>query len=150
MILELANEKFTYKHTRKLISTGIILLMIITSVGTLRMIKISNIRHPQGIEEVASWLHNKGITQGYTTFWNGNVLTELTNGEIEAWVVEDLSTMKIYHFLQNTSHASEKPNGKYFVLTKDESERKEYDKEGKYEDRIAYQDENGFTIYVFD
>ena len=149
VILELASEKFIYKHTRKLISAGIILLLVFTSVGTLRMIKISNIRHPQGIEEVASWLHNKGITQGYTTFWNGNVLTELTNGEIEAWVVEDLSTMKIYHFLQNTSHASEKPDGKYFVLTKDESERKEYDKEAKYEDRIAYQDDNGFTIYVF-
>ena len=150
VVIELSTEEFTFKYTRCIISGAVICSLAITSIGTVHMIMRNSFRHPQGIEYVADWLVNQGLTEGYSTFWNGNVLTEVTNGKIEAWVVDDLYTMSIYAFLQNTQHATETPESKYFVLVKGEDELYAFDSTGEKADRIAYQDENGFTVFVFD
>lgn len=62
---------------------------------------------------------------GYATFWNANVLTELSNGKIEVWSwgVESsdefrnmTSPDEIYEWLQLKDHKKERPEGKVFIL----------------------------------
>ena len=35
--------------------------------------------------DLAAFLVNNGYTQGYASFWDGNILTELSDGRIEVW-----------------------------------------------------------------
>lgn len=72
---------------------------------------------------ISEHLVKGGYENGYATFWNGNILTELSNGSINVWVlgtayedqdVEDLSD--IFRWLQYKSHVTVHPNGKTFVL----------------------------------
>ena len=47
----------------------------------------STMKHPEITDvqrERAAFLQESGLTFGYATFWNANVITELTNGEVEA------------------------------------------------------------------
>ena len=86
---------------------------------------------------------------GYSSYWSANVLTELSNGEIEVWCFHDNNVTKnMFEWLQLTKHSKEKPKGKVFViLNKDEIENvefKEYDKLNK-----IYSDKNR-AVYIFD
>ena len=79
--------------------------------------------------ELVPKLINDGYTSGYSTFWNGNVLTELSNGKIDMWVwhyndqiKKDVSIHRLYKWLQKTSHHNNNPNGKCFILL-DKKER---------------------------
>lgn len=75
---------------------------------------------------IANYLEEEKITSGYATFWNANVLTELSNGKIEVWSwgvpyddegrIEMESIDDIYCWLQLKTHKIEKPKGKVFVL----------------------------------
>lgn len=70
-------------------------------------------------EIAADWLTERGFTQGYANFWNGNTLTEASNGEIEVWCLADdahWSELKIHTLCQEKRHLTEKPEGKIFLL----------------------------------
>ena len=47
--------------------------------GTMKHPEITDVQR-----ERAAFLQENGLTFGYATFWNANVITELTNGEVEA------------------------------------------------------------------
>lgn len=74
-------------------------------------------------KEIARYLTENGYLTGYATFWNANVLTELTNGQIEVYAWNDSALMNevenvddINEWLQKKSHSSVKPTGKVFTL----------------------------------
>ena len=71
--------------------------------------------HGGGLETVAGWLEDQGYTRGWATFWQANVITELTDGAIEMWQTEDLASLQMRPWLQKTSHAAP-PEGRAFVL----------------------------------
>lgn len=71
--------------------------------------------HGGGLETVAGWLKDQGYTRGWATFWQANVITELTDGAIEMWQTEDLASLQMRPWLQKTSHAAP-PEGRAFVL----------------------------------
>ncbi|MGN0167131.1 MAG: hypothetical protein ACI4AB_03745, partial [Acetatifactor sp.] len=71
--------------------------------------------------EIAETLVEQDYCEGYATFWNANVLTELSDGKIEVWTwldiqddIEDVDD--IYPWLQKRSHAASHPEGKVFIL----------------------------------
>ncbi len=72
--------------------------------------------------EILKVLEDGDYTNGYASFWNGNVYTELSNGEIEVWVFQDIVLKEtdnfddLYRWLQVKEHTSTKPSGKVFVL----------------------------------
>lgn len=71
--------------------------------------------------QVAAFLQENDYDDGYATFWNGNVMTELTNGEIEMWCVNGLAgdfraEESIYQWLQAKDHMEKMPTGKTFLL----------------------------------
>ena len=102
-------------------------------------------------EDVLAYLLDNDLTFGYATFWNGNVLTELSNGEVEVAGVSTINKDSISYFQWLTFAKYHEPGyheGKVFILlAKSELEAfqsTELSKEGE----LAYQD-SGYTVYVF-
>lgn len=63
-------------------------------------------------------LVTEGYTQGVATFWNSNVLTELSGGAIEMWTIQNLNDgeARIFRWLQQTDHDTRRPEGKVFLI----------------------------------
>jgi len=85
--------------------------------------KYSEQDNTEEYRQIAEYLVENEYLNGYGTFWNGNVLTELSDGRIEVWtwnVGEMLGNLKdinwIYDWLQPVEHAGKIPDGKVFVL----------------------------------
>ena len=102
-------------------------------------------------EDVLAYLLDNDLTFGYATFWNGNVLTELSNGEVEVAGVSTINKDSIGYYQWLTFAKYHEPGyheGKVFILlAKSELEAfqsTELSKEGE----LAYQD-SGYTVYVF-
>ena len=77
------------------------------------------------LRNIASVLQNEQCTEGYATFWNANVLTELSNGVIDVWVWRELensptawvqSIDDTYQWLQLTSHYGTHPKEPFFLI----------------------------------
>lgn len=104
-------------------------------------------------EQVVSWLEDNGYDQGYSTFWNGSNLTELSDGKIEIWglttdsVVSDWSECRINEWLQVKSHMTSQPEGTVFLLLDDQ----EVEEAGSlpFEEEPAYS-ERGYCVWIFD
>ena len=95
------------------------------------------------LETVCDWLVENGYTQGYATFWYGNVLTELSNGELEIWTVDDMTRMNLHEWLQDMAH-TEEPEGEVFLFIDPAVTRDDL----PYMDRVrvVYEDDCGFQI----
>lgn len=114
----------------------------------------------KGQREAAQALVEQGYTQGYATFWNANVLTELSNGQLEVWHWNDgkqhIETLEdfndIYPWLQAKSHLTNPPEGKVFVLlSANEDYYYEFTKKFSQE-HVIYRAENyydyGYKDYI--
>ena len=67
-------------------------------------------------EEVADWLVDNGYTQGFATFWNGNVLTEASDGALEMYVFDNWGQDVLFEWLQSKEHITNLPEGEVFVF----------------------------------
>lgn len=73
--------------------------------------------------DLAAFLVNNGYTQGYASFWDGNILTELSDGRIEVWGLAQNTEPEVRAWLQNTSHTTQPPDGPvFFVISRWEEE----------------------------
>lgn len=105
-------------------------------------------------EDITNYLLDNNLTQGYGTFWNANVLTELSNGKIEMWVLNpDMSEgISIYDWLQSKDHLNGVPNNTEIFLISSTTNilgdsKEEFDA-SSFEDYKVY--ENGdYRIFVF-
>ena len=114
--LEGETEHFRIPHARRAAAVAFSVCILATSVGSSLRYFTSGYRTNPHLAEVCTWLQDQGYTQGYATFWNGNVLTEWSDGEIEMWVTQDFATLQPHQWLQKTSHA-QPPEGPVFLLT---------------------------------
>lgn len=75
----------------------------------------------RALREAARFLAQSDYKKGYASFWIGNLTTELSNGEAEVWVWNDIGLAElsdpddIVTWLQSKSH-DEPPEGKVFIL----------------------------------
>lgn len=78
------------------------------------------------LRKIAVFLTENGYKEGYATFWNGNVLTEYTNGYLDVWISSDElnegdTNDRTFEWLQLKSHVYEHPEGKVFwILSEDQ------------------------------
>ena len=79
--------------------------------------------------ETAGFLKDSEYKNGYATFWNANILTEISNGELNMYVWKvtnddgtDFNKVRdidhLFSWLQSTKHIEIKPQGKVFALYK--------------------------------
>ena len=105
--------------------------------------------------EILKVLEDNDYKNGYASFWNGNVYTELSNGEIEFWVFQDTdlenvqSFDELYQWLQIKDHMSNKPSGKVFVLLSNEEYKSTPLKKYLNEDNVIYNSGN-YIIFGYD
>lgn len=82
------------------------------------------------LRKISNVLISQNYYQGYSTFWHANVLTELSDGAIEVWdwldsgtngenILQVTSINQIHKWLQYTTHETEYPSGKTFILLND-------------------------------
>ena len=125
LVLQLYFEKATFRLSMvKPMFIAVFWVSIgATSISTVRNFFENGMRINPDLEPVSEFLVANGYTKGYASFWNGNVLTEWSNGSIEVWVTNDFNTLQSYQWLQKQSHCYP-PQGEIFVLTS-KSELKE-------------------------
>ena len=109
------------------------------------------VRTSPAYSRMANVLLENGYRNGYATFWNANNLTELSDGAIEVWSVEEFNedtprNPAIYRWLQEKSHDTERPTGKTFVVWSAE-EFAQYGKQNfSYLGKIVFQDDD-FVVF---
>lgn len=76
--------------------------------------------------EIVNFLLENDYNNGYSTYWNANLITELSNGKIDSYVwtssIENIADVDdLYRWLQVKSHKDNPPTDKVFiVLSKEE------------------------------
>ena len=138
------------------VKTGLLLLLgggIVIS-GIFRFARYGSLDKTAEFRRIVTYLAEEDVFAGYATFWNGNVLTELSDGTIEVWVWEDdVSAQQdvdtVLLWLQDGAHQDTVPEGRTFLLlTRDEYAL--YQKKEALEQRKAdYQSEN-YLLFLFD
>lgn len=73
---------------------------------------------------VVKLLQEEGVAKGYATFWSGNVLTELSDGGIEVWCLENTPSETgiddLLDWLQRADHLTTHPEGPVFLFLSEE------------------------------
>lgn len=142
---------------KKLIIGIITLIILLNSFINYQKLRTNN--YSLEFHEISRILKEEGYKNGYATFWNGNLLTEISNGDIEMYVwldscpdgscIKDLENIdKMMEWLQSISHVSKKPEGKVFMLFKSTEINYFPWKENLKEENIVYNSEN-IIIYGF-
>ena len=143
---------------KKGITIGLLIaLMLICGADNYREIA-AEAESSESIErsEISDYLVENGYVDGYATFWNGNVFTELSNGQINVWTLgtafgidadDDLNS--IYPWLQYKSHSISHPEGKTFVLLTIDESKKETMFSKLPVDNVIYRSDN-YLIYGFE
>ena len=101
-------------------------LMLIT--GAFRYKTLSERNDLAELKKIAVFLTENGYRDGYATFWNGNVLTELSNGYLDVWISSDElnegeNNDRTFEWLQKKSHVCEHPEGKVFWVLSEAQRR---------------------------
>lgn len=120
--LEIGTEKYVLKYSRLLIFNVTMLAMLVTSIGTIH----SELAWPfhfynakPGMIEVAAFVQENGYTEGVGSFWVSNLITELSDGNVEMWSIDEPENFEVYPWLQVTSHSEGLPSGRYFVISEE-------------------------------
>lgn len=112
--------KYAKIQKKQLLVAGLVVLMGIS--GALHYSTLNQTDKTQEYREIVKTVSEKGYKEGYSAFWNGNVLTELSNGEVEMriWTDVGMNTLEnidtTYEWLQITGHSETKPQGPVFLL----------------------------------
>ena len=114
--MEGETEDFRLPFARKAAALAFCLCFVATSISATQQFFAQNYRGNPHLEEVTDWVTQQGYTQGYATFWNANVVTEWSSGQLEMWCVRDFNTMITSPRLQKISHQTP-PQGALFLLT---------------------------------
>ena len=103
--------------------------------------------YPTELEDIAWCLMDEWAYEGYATFWNANVLTEITGGEIEVFAVEEWKNGTINEWLQRKDHLDRRPEGTVFALFRARDWKE--GEPGFDSDRLVYASDE-FYVVVYD
>ena len=109
------------EHVKKAVTA--VFLAAVAAGCVLLLVRMDGVDETLEKRVMADKLVEEGYENGYATFWNGNVMTELSGGKIQMWVWSETTWDQhgtdvdaMYQWLQLTSHDTERPTGKVFVL----------------------------------
>lgn len=128
---------------RRGLALGFAAAIVCTSISTTIQFVKAPPRGDPHMETICDWLVENGYTKGYATFWYANVLTELSNGQLELWTVDDMGRMNLHEWLQDVRH-NEQPEGAVFFIL-DPSVQKD-DQICREFAQVVYEDDFGFMI----
>lgn len=116
MAIEIKTEDLHLPGTRVAMAVVLSCALTFCSVNNVRQ----EIEHPTlahiGLDKVADWLVDNGYKEGYSTFWNGNAMTEMTSGKLDVWVSGDLNVIGVDNWLQPTYHLERAPEKPFLLI----------------------------------
>lgn len=123
-LLLVAVRYTSWKHNGR--SNVLVVMLLVLTFASMpgKYLEIVNTDRTKYLRLIEEHLSESGIVNGYAPFWCGNILTELSNGEIDVWVwashagdtnkISDIVSPRPW--LQLKSHTTDKPTGKVFLL----------------------------------
>lgn len=178
MIYTVTNMGYTERYVIPFIAMGVMSVMFVlkeADFGKLKVAKktvciclmsaaliqnglvlsvLNKVDRTKEIREIATFLDKSDYKTGYSTYWNGNVLTELSNGEIDMYALNPsaltvLNFSDLHVWLQKKSHFEYMPEGKIFLLLENtEIESCSWRDKLRDEDIILQTDNR--TVYGYD
>ena len=107
------------------------------------------------LRTISDCLQKEGYYSGYATYWNSNVLYELSDSKVDVWCwcdgyyIDELNDIdSVYHFSQIRNHETERPQGKLFVLLTKEEYEKFFLKDMLESEKIIYESDS-FVIFGY-
>lgn len=100
-------------------------------------------------EAAVAALRVAGYTEGYATFWNANVMVELSNGafDIRVWHPGDITDPDdLYEWMQTADHLTTKPEGPVFLFFSKVEGEYETASHCLTEGTVEYEDENYIAV----
>jgi hypothetical protein len=100
--------------------------------------------------QVAEFLQENQYTFGYATYWNGNIITELTDGAVEVANVGDAEYLEYFKWSSPMKYYEDGyADGEVFLLLTSEELAEAADTETVKNGREVYRDE-AYTVLVYD
>ncbi len=121
--LQLAVEAFADRQriSEKLLTLALLLCVGISSVNTWTLFLQYPPRSYRQMTSIVDRMIDEGYDQGMATFWQSNPITELSNGVVEMWTVDDWQDMTVMEWLQSKDHVNHLPTGRCaLVFSKEE------------------------------
>lgn len=135
----------------KLLLAGLAVSMCISGIE--QVVLWSNLDLNAPYKEVTKFLVENNLTYGLTTYWQSEVLNELSDGRIETYTIgDDITTSNNWLTSKKHAHSStwnELASDRLFMLLSDEELECNRDQEILQSGSVVY-NENGYTIYIFD
>lgn len=157
-LVPFALEGLARERVRPVVRRGaevaLLCCLCVLALGGWKTVVLAQREGPNKHQQVAAWLEEHDYTQGLATFWNANVLVELTDGRISTWhYMDDVWEQPwpyappFYAWLTPVDHEHTPPEGRVFFVASDE-EREEaglasFDREPEF----VVED---LSVYTFD
>ena len=149
MAVEIKTEDFHILGARQLLGVGLAVCFTLCTVSTVRQEQEHPYLAHKGLNTAAEWLVDNGYTQGYSTFWNGNAMTELTSGKLEVWTLQSLDRDYVPNWLQPKSHLTTDPEHPFLLIDTETDGPAENAKLIQYGDCTEVYNDGRYVIYDF-
>ena len=149
MAVEIKTEDFHILGARQLLGVGLAACFTLCAVSTVRQEQEHPYLAHKGLNTAAEWLVDNGYTQGYSTFWNGNAMTELTSGKLEVWTLQSLDRDYVPNWLQPKSHLTTDPEHPFLLIDTETDGPAENAKLIQYGDCTEVYNDGRYVIYDF-
>lgn len=120
-MLGIENFDFNHKYGKIICTLVLAISVICTSVASVKTYFEKSLRPVPELKEVCEFLVYNDLYEGYASFWDGNVLSEWSNGQIEVWAANyyEFSFPSIVKSLQVVNHDNP-PEGRFFLILNEE------------------------------
>ena len=149
MAVEIKTEDFHILGARQLLGVGLAACFTLCAVSTVRQEQEHPYLAHKGLNTAAEWLVDNGYTQGYSTFWNGNAMTELTSGKLEVWTLQSLDRDDVPNWLQPKSHLTTDPEHPFLLIDTETDGPAENAKLIQYGDCTEVYNDGRYVVYDF-
>lgn len=149
MAVEIKTEDFHILGARQLLGVGLAACFTLCAVSTVRQEQEHPYLAHKGLNTAAEWLVDNGYTQGYSTFWNGNAMTELTSGKLEVWTLQSQDRDDVPNWLQPKSHLTTDPEHPFLLIDTETDGPAENAKLIQYGDCTEVYNDGRYVIYDF-
>ena len=99
----------------RVVVVGLLTICLATTTGKETLSFVKSERNTE-LKKVATALKESGLHFGYASYWNANILTELTDGEVEVANVADAQSVEFFRWSSPARYYDEPYDGPVFLL----------------------------------
>lgn len=145
IVIELAiqNGYFKLSYGEKAVNLILLISISLTSIASVNTYFDVPLHDSSKIRGAYDFIIDNGYTKGCASFWNSNVITEWSNGDVEMWTIKaDYDDFfESMEFLQKKDHDN-LPSDEFFLLTSKEELTEHYMQSLIDYSNAVYKDDN--------